>query len=103
MITHAELTTVRGIPAPDLIAIQRRTPGSVTRRAAHRPSAQRLTRPAAPLPTGLCRMPHTINSPISPKNLTRDIAVNLVPSTRSGTRAAGQGSEVSTITGIPQL
>jgi hypothetical protein len=35
------------------------------------PSAQRLTTRPAPLPTSW-QLPHTINSPIPPKNLTRD-------------------------------
>jgi hypothetical protein len=65
---HVERDHRPGHPAPDLIASQRRPPECVSPEGRPTgPSAQRLTRPAAPLPTGLCRMPHTINSPISPK------------------------------------
>jgi hypothetical protein len=59
---------------------ERRRPGCVSPEGRPiGPSAQRLTRSAAPLhryPTGLYPLPHTINSLISPKNLTRDIAAN---------------------------
>ena len=62
------------------------------------PSAQRLTTRPAPLPT-LWHLPHTINSPIPPKNLTRDmaampLAVRISPIRQSrlawGSRAAGR-------------
>ena len=41
------------------------------------PSAQRLTTWPKPLPTHSWQLPHTINSPIPPKNLTRDSLVRL--------------------------
>jgi hypothetical protein len=70
----AAVTRGHGALPRDLAADQRRLLGFSPEGRPNGPSAQRLTSPAAPLPSQSWQLPHTINSPIPPKNLTRDSA-----------------------------
>ena len=77
---QAGVTHRHGALPRDLAASQRRPARLVTPAGRpNGPSAQRLTTRPAPLPTSSCRSPHTINSPIPTKNLTRDTNATTAP------------------------